>query len=388
MRYNRAVLPSTAVFTLISLALILAAAPPGTAAAHQAESHVPRALQTARHVVALTFDDGPSIYTAQILAILQTHHAHATFFVVGYEVPPNAKVLETMARDGDEIGNHTYTHPNLTWLSTSGVEAQLERTQTVVYSATFVTPCWFRPPDGSYDMTVTSAAAALGLRGVLWSVDPQDWSLPGAWAISQRVLAAVQPGSIILLHDGGGNRSETVAALPLILDGLARQGYRVETVSGLFGYPVPLPCNRARALVHFAAVGVPPAPTHAIYAAWLGDYCNGEDFGPATSPEHASKSDGVVQNFARTGHRLTWNRRTGAVHMSIVWSWPVRVFAADGIGPRWNTLITDAWFDEYFAGYDWGAAVTQPQRRHGATVQCFRRGCATSRAGHVTWVQT
>ena len=134
---------------------------------------------TSERAVALTFDDGPSLYTARIVSALDAYHAHATFFVIGEQVAQFAAELQTLVRAGDEVGNHTYTHANLTWLAPPAIGAQLAATQQAVYSATGVTPRWFRPPDGAYNASVVSTAVGLALHGVLWSVDPRDWTRPG-----------------------------------------------------------------------------------------------------------------------------------------------------------------------------------------------------------------
>src|SRR5207244_10187078 len=121
----------------------------------------------------------------------------------------------------------TFSHPDL--VRRGDVRSQLHDTIAAIRSLTGYTPCVFRPPYGSYDQSVVRAAAALGLATVLWNVDPADWALPGTAAIERRVLEQVQPGSIIISHDGGGPRSETLAAYPGIIPALRKRGYRIVT---------------------------------------------------------------------------------------------------------------------------------------------------------------
>jgi hypothetical protein len=149
-----------------------------------------------RNVVALTFDDGPSEYTSSFLRVLGEKHVPATFFEIGEE---------------------------------------MSRYPTAMRQITHFRPCLFRPPGGAVNSAVIGAAAADGLRTITWDVDPADWSTPGTSAIYSRVVDAAQPGSIILMHDGGGPRDETLAALPQIIDTLRARGYGFATVTGLLG---------------------------------------------------------------------------------------------------------------------------------------------------------
>jgi peptidoglycan/xylan/chitin deacetylase (PgdA/CDA1 family) len=197
-----------------------------------------------RHEVAIGFDDGPWADTPAFVQMLERSHANATFFMIGEQV--NATYRATLLRelrDGDVLGDHTFTHPNLT--ARGGVYAQLHSTIQVIRSLTGYTPCVFRPPYGAYDQSVVQVARSLGLATVLWNVDPSDYTLPGTAAIEQRVLAQVQPGSIIISHDGGGPRGETLAAYPKIISTLRRRGYRIVTIPQLLGFaPVYVPCIR------------------------------------------------------------------------------------------------------------------------------------------------
>ena len=190
-----------------------------------------------RKVVALTFDDGPAPDTPAFVRVLEAQHAPATFFMIGRQVTARYRaMLRRELRDGDALGDHTYTHPDLELLSSGEVRGQLRRTLLVIRGLTGYTPCVFRPPYGDYNQSVIDTARSLGLATILWNVDPSDWALPGVVAIEQRVLAQVQPGSIILSHDGGGPRGQTLAAYPYIIRTLRRHGYRFDTVPQLLGF--------------------------------------------------------------------------------------------------------------------------------------------------------
>jgi peptidoglycan-N-acetylglucosamine deacetylase len=197
-----------------------------------------------RREVAIGFDDGPSPQTQAFVEMLERNRARATFFVIGSQLSPRyAAVLDRELRDGDAIGDHTFTHPDL--VRSGGATSQLERTIGAIRSLSGYTPCVFRPPYGSSDGAVVRQAGALGLATVLWNVDPADYSQPGAGAIVRRVLAQVQPGSIIVSHDGGGRRVQTLTAYPQIIRALRARGYRIVTVPQLLGFhPVYVPCVR------------------------------------------------------------------------------------------------------------------------------------------------
>jgi peptidoglycan/xylan/chitin deacetylase (PgdA/CDA1 family) len=182
-----------------------------------------------RNVVALTFDDGPSDYTEGFLDVLREKHARGTFFEVGQEIAGREAAMRRILREGSEIGNHTTHHS-----AYPGYE-DLATTNGLIRSATHFEPCLFRPPDGAVDSAVVAAAGEAGLKTIAWDVDPADWSNPGSDAVYSRIVDAAQPGSIILMHDGGGDRSGTLAALPRIIDTLRARGYGFATVSGLLG---------------------------------------------------------------------------------------------------------------------------------------------------------
>jgi peptidoglycan/xylan/chitin deacetylase (PgdA/CDA1 family) len=195
-----------------------------------------RTLGTARpqRAVALTFDDGPSpVYTPRILRTLRRLHVHATFFVIGYLAQAYPAIVREEQRLGMAVGNHTYNHPEVPPF------AQLPRVlmrdeillTAKVLARLGVRTDLFRPPAGSTSPAVEHVASALGERVVLWSVDPADWAAGStAKEIAARVLAAVHPGSIVVLHDGGGDRTATLAALPLIVRGIRHRHLHLVTL--------------------------------------------------------------------------------------------------------------------------------------------------------------
>jgi peptidoglycan-N-acetylglucosamine deacetylase len=180
--------------------------------------------------VALTFDDGPSEYTPDFLKVLRHKHVHGTFFEIGAEMPGREATMRQILAEGNEIGNHTMHHTEYPGYS------ELAPDSARIEAYTHFRPCLFRPPGGALNSSVIATAGSLGMRTITWNVDPRDWSLPGTSAIYNTVISTTHPGSIVIMHDGGGNRSETLAALPKIIDTLRSRGYRFETVTQLLGY--------------------------------------------------------------------------------------------------------------------------------------------------------
>ena len=182
--------------------------------------------------VALTFDDGPWPHTTQqMLTILSQRQAPATFFVVGRQVERYPELVRREVAAGMALGSHSYSHPQpFDRLPVARIRDEITRGRRTLVPLR-IHPVGFRPPGGAASPAVTAAAQEFGDRTVLWSVDPADWQ-PGVTAnqLVQRVLAAARPGAIVLLHDGGGNRSVTVAALPAIIDGLRRLGLTLTVV--------------------------------------------------------------------------------------------------------------------------------------------------------------
>jgi peptidoglycan/xylan/chitin deacetylase (PgdA/CDA1 family) len=182
--------------------------------------------------VALTFDDGPWPHTTdQILTILTRRRAPATFFVVGRQVERYPELVRRELAAGMALGSHSYSHPQpFDRLPVARIRNEIAQGRRTLQPLG-VRPVGFRPPGGAASSAVVPTAQEFGDRTVLWSVDPADWQ-PGVTAdqLVHRVLAAARPGAIVLLHDGGGNRSATVAALPAIIDGLRRLGLTLTVV--------------------------------------------------------------------------------------------------------------------------------------------------------------
>jgi peptidoglycan-N-acetylglucosamine deacetylase len=184
---------------------------------------------TDRKVVALTFDDGPSEYTDRYLDVLREKGVPGTFFEIGEEMPGREATMRRILREGDEIGDHTENHVEYPGY------AQIADAADRIEEYTGFTPCLFRPPGGAVNSSVIATAGSLGMKTITWDVDPRDWSLPGTEEIYDNITGNAGPGSIILMHDGGGPRDETLAALPRIIDTLRARGYGFETVSALLG---------------------------------------------------------------------------------------------------------------------------------------------------------
>ncbi|MCM2428691.1 polysaccharide deacetylase family protein [Streptomyces sp. RKAG337] len=184
-----------------------------------------------RTAIALTFDDGPNTeYTPRILALLAHYDIRATFVVVGQNTADNPSVLARIYEAGHQIANHTWSHPDLRRLSSGGVRDELERTSDVVEWATGgCRTRWFRAPGGDFSPKALDACFQLGMSPLAWSVDPQDWRCPGQNYITSTVLSTVKPGAIILNHDGGGNRAQTLAALHDYIPRLLDAGYTFTT---------------------------------------------------------------------------------------------------------------------------------------------------------------
>ena len=183
-----------------------------------------------RKAVALTFDDGPSEYTPEFLRVLRDKHVNGTFFEIGQEMAGREATMRQILAEGNEIGDHTMHHveyPGYSEIAEAGAQIQ---------AYTHFKPCLFRPPGGAVDSSVVSTAGGLGMRSITWDVDPMDWATPGTGAIYATIVDTTRPGSIVLMHDGGGDRSETLAALPQVIDTLRARGYSFETVSQLLGY--------------------------------------------------------------------------------------------------------------------------------------------------------
>ena len=185
-------------------------------------------------LVALTFDDGPwPAQTEKIVAILKAAGVRATFFELGEQVRRYPAISRAVVAAGDVIGNHSWNHPFLTKLKAPGVRHQIADGASAIKAATGVAPTLFRPPYGAINNTVWAQAKTEREKVVLWDVDTLDWSKPGVPKILANMKREIRQASIILMHDGGGDRSQTIAALPPMIDWLKQQGYTFVTVDEL-----------------------------------------------------------------------------------------------------------------------------------------------------------
>lgn len=183
--------------------------------------------------VALTFDDGPSPYTQRILDTLQRGKAKGTFFTLGNQLAEFPFPLQRAVAEGHAIGDHTWNHADLTKLSPSDVKSEITDQASGVQKAGIPRPRLFRPPYGAFNDETLRVARRAGMLTVLWTVDSNDYKATDPAAMADAVLAETRPGAIILMHDGGGNRTVTSKALPLIVRGLRKRGYKMVTVPQL-----------------------------------------------------------------------------------------------------------------------------------------------------------
>lgn len=195
---------------------------------------VRRSPRPGSKLVALTFDDGPSpAWTGSVLRALEKDGVRGTFFVVGRQARRHAAIVRRVSAAGHLIGSHGLTHARFSKLSAARVRSEVLGSRRLLRDATGVASTWVRPPYGAMNNDAWREMHRLGARVVLWDVDPRDWERPGPQAIAKRVVARVRPGSIVLLHDGGGDRSQTVRALPIIIKELRERGYEFVTVEEL-----------------------------------------------------------------------------------------------------------------------------------------------------------
>ncbi|MBL1086112.1 polysaccharide deacetylase family protein [Streptomyces actinomycinicus] len=176
----------------------------------------------------LTFDDGPHPdYTPHILDTLAKYDVRAMFFVCGECVVANKELLARMADAGHVVGNHTWTHPQLTMLRRSEIRAEMESTSDIIEDAYGERPQWFRAPYGAWNRAAFQLGAEMGMEPLAWTVDTTDWEEPGTRTIVDRVENGAAPGVVVLSHDAGGDRSQTVRAIREWLPYLIDSGYHL-----------------------------------------------------------------------------------------------------------------------------------------------------------------
>jgi peptidoglycan/xylan/chitin deacetylase (PgdA/CDA1 family) len=215
--------------------------------------------------IAMTFDDGPSAtLTPKLLDLLAAHHIKATFFVIGENVAEHPEIVARAAREGHEIANHSWSHPNLAKLSDESVRRQLWRTDDAIKNATGKRPTLLRPPYGSItEREKRWIHDEFGYQIVLWDVDPYDWKRPGPAVVRNRILQETRPGSIVLSHD---IHPGTIEAMPSTFDTLEAKGFKFVTVSELIraaaAQPSPTPSapTSARAAVPLSSPSPASSP--------------------------------------------------------------------------------------------------------------------------------
>ncbi|MEU0336477.1 polysaccharide deacetylase family protein [Streptomyces sp. NPDC006193] len=176
----------------------------------------------------LTFDDGPHPeYTPHILDTLAKYDVRAMFFVCGEMAVANRELLARMADEGHVVGNHTWTHPLLTTLGRRAIRSEMERTSDIIEDAYGERPQWFRAPYGAWNRAAFQLGAEMGMEPMAWTVDTTDWTEPGTAAIVDRVESGAAPGVVVLSHDAGGDRSQSVRAIREYLPYLIDSGYHL-----------------------------------------------------------------------------------------------------------------------------------------------------------------
>ncbi len=196
-----------------------------------------RRISTQEKVVALTFDDGPSAdWTPKLLALLARHEVPATFFLVGSRVAKHPALAQRIWQSGHQVGNHSWSHTILVGKSVVSVREEIEKTDALLHELGYMHEIYFRAPYGCKGIVLSSLLRSLHKIHALFDVITWDWDNPGVAQITGGACKAVRPGSIILLHDGGGDRSQTLQATEEIILHLKNQGYRFVTVAQLLAY--------------------------------------------------------------------------------------------------------------------------------------------------------
>lgn len=186
---------------------------------------------TGNKVIALTFDDGPGPYTAHLLDILDQYGAKATFFLIGSKVSGQASVVRSIHARGHQLGNHSWSHPELPKLSVDQITGEIDRTNEAIRQAAGVKPNILRPPYGAVNGVVLEQIRTRGMSSILWSVDTRDWADRNSQIVCSRAVAGAHPGAVILMHD---IHQTSVNAVPCILSSLKQQGYSFVTIQRLY----------------------------------------------------------------------------------------------------------------------------------------------------------
>ncbi len=211
--------------------------------------------------IALTFDDGPNVtLTPKLLDLLAARHLKATFFVVGQNAADHPEILKRAVREGHEIANHSWSHPNLGKMSDDAVRRELQKTDDAIAAAIGKRPTLMRPPYGSITAHQKKwIHEEFGYRIIIWDVDPLDWKRPGPSVVTARILKETKAGSIVLAHD---IHPPTIEAMPRTFDQLIDKGFKSVTVTELLGMATPIPPKPKPSPSAPRAVVV-PSPTEA-----------------------------------------------------------------------------------------------------------------------------
>ena len=195
--------------------------------------------------LALTFDDGPGKYAGTLLDTLKKYNAKATFFLEGQYVKSRPAFVKRMAKEGHELGNHSYSHPNFTTIEPDAVKNEIQKTQDAVKKAAGVEPKLLRPPYGMLDVQTSEVAAGFGMPMILWTAGSRDWATKNSAEIKKQTLAVAKPNGIILMHDWV---KQTVDVMPSLVQLLQSRGYTLVKVSDIIksenlqpgdAFPVP-----------------------------------------------------------------------------------------------------------------------------------------------------
>ena len=191
-------------------------------------------VDTNEKVVALTYDDGPNPpYTNQLLDLFERHQVKATFFVVGKIIEKHPETIKLILSKGHELGNHSYSHKSLIFETPWFMRSEIEKTDRLLRELGVKKEIHFRAPYGRKLLVLPYILAKMQKKNILWNLDSKDYEASNSEMIENYVLEQVRPGSIILMHDGGGERSRTVAATEMLITKLQETGYTLKTVSEL-----------------------------------------------------------------------------------------------------------------------------------------------------------
>ncbi len=227
------------IIPLLLLSLSLHPTEPDTAAS---ESQLISKVSTSSKIIALTFDDGTDAeHIQEILQVLTDNEVKATFFITGSAAETHPKLTQSIVANGNAIGNHSFSHPQFTELSSAKMKKEIDKAETIIEEITGQsTKPYFRPPYGDYNSSVLQAVGEAGYSmSVTWTIDTVDWKGISASNITEKVLSNASPGSIVLMHASAG-AVNTPTALPDIIVGLKEMGYQFVTIPELLDY---LPAN-------------------------------------------------------------------------------------------------------------------------------------------------